>query len=201
MKEKKELLKALADFQDAIPIIHQATKGYNYTYTGLPQIITEIKPLLKKFGLGFTQLGTGTGIKTIVFHVKTGQSIAGEFEIPQGVKLGGMNDFQVLGSAITYLRRYSLSSMLGLVTDKDIDAAGSKPVIGKPEVIQPIKPPAAVEVPNEKKIKGATLTLKGSKTMEELQKNFSAMSPAMKKLVESVKDEMKEKLTPQTEKE
>ena len=40
--------------------------------------------------------------------------------------LKGQNDFQVLGSAITYLRRYSLSSILGLVTDEDADAAGEQ---------------------------------------------------------------------------
>ncbi len=37
-----------------------------------------------------------------------------------------MNAFQVLGSQITYLRRYSLSSMLGLVTDVDADASGEQ---------------------------------------------------------------------------
>ena len=37
-----------------------------------------------------------------------------------------MNDFQVLGSAITYVRRYSLSTILGLVTDKDTDGSGDQ---------------------------------------------------------------------------
>ncbi len=37
-----------------------------------------------------------------------------------------MNEFQVLGSAITYVRRYALSSALGLITDKDTDAAGEQ---------------------------------------------------------------------------
>ena len=37
-----------------------------------------------------------------------------------------MNDFQVYGSAITYFRRYALSSILGIVTDKDIDAHGKQ---------------------------------------------------------------------------
>ena len=35
-----------------------------------------------------------------------------------------MNDFQAMGSGYTYFRRYCLSSILGLVTDKDTDAAG-----------------------------------------------------------------------------
>ena len=47
------------------------------------------------------------------------------------VQLKGMNDFQVMGSAITYLRRYSLSSVLGLVTDKDTDAGGEQ--LSKPK--------------------------------------------------------------------
>ena len=51
-----------------------------------------------------------------------------------------MNDFQVLGSAITYMRRYALSSALGLVTDKDTDASGTqvKPEV-KPELQQDTK--------------------------------------------------------------
>jgi len=187
MKEKKDLLKALADFQNEVPIIHQSTKGYNYTYTDLPKIITVIKPLLKKHGLGFTQIGTGTGIKTIVFHVKTGQSIEGEFEIPQDVKLNSMNTFQVLGSAITYIRRYSLSSMLGLVTDKDVDSAGTP-------TPQPIKPPVAAPVkvvtPSE-----ASKQLNACKSLEELKKVYGSLRKEQQSQFVELKDQMKEKLT------
>jgi ERF superfamily. len=38
----------------------------------------------------------------------------------------GMNKAQAIGSLITYFRRYALSSMLGLVTDKDTDGGGMK---------------------------------------------------------------------------
>ena len=37
-----------------------------------------------------------------------------------------MNDYQSFGSGVTYFRRYALSSALGLVTDKDTDAAGEQ---------------------------------------------------------------------------
>ena len=37
-----------------------------------------------------------------------------------------MNEFQVYGSAITYFRRYAISSLLGIVTDKDTDAGGEQ---------------------------------------------------------------------------
>lgn len=125
----KELFKALAEFRESVPVIHEATKGYNYTYASLGQILKVINPLLKKHGLGFTQLLDGTNLKTIIYHIKSGESLESTVEIPQDVKLASMNAFQVAGSAITYYRRYSISAALGLITDKDIDASGEEKVL------------------------------------------------------------------------
>jgi hypothetical protein len=122
----KHLFKSLAEFQQEVPTIHKATQGYGYTYADLPKIFEVINPLLKKHGLGFTQLINGTELVTIVFHVETGETIESKTAIPQGVQLKGMNDFQVLGSAISYLRRYCISSILGIVSDKDTDAGGEQ---------------------------------------------------------------------------
>lgn len=121
MENKKELLKALANFQYEVPILHKDTKGFSYTYTDLPEIIRVITPYLKKNGLGFTQLIEGNQLKTIIFHFESGGVIESSADIPEET-MKGMNKFQTLGSAITYLRRYMLSSALGLVTDKDLDA-------------------------------------------------------------------------------
>ena len=119
----KNLIKSLSDFQNDCPIIHKDTKGHNYTYADLPQIFSVINPLLKKHKLCFTQLLENDGIKTILFHVESGEQLESFTQIPK-VKLGSMNDYQAYGSGVTYFRRYALSSMLGLITDKDIDAAG-----------------------------------------------------------------------------
>jgi len=124
--ENKNIYKAIADFQQEVPVIHKATQGFNYTYADLPAIFEVIKPLLEKHGLGFYQAVDGSQVKTTVFHIESGEEVTSATDIPQGVKLGKMNDFQVLGSAITYLRRYSLSAILGLVTDKDTDAGGEQ---------------------------------------------------------------------------
>lgn len=126
MEKEKKLLKALADFQQEVPVIHKGTQGYGYTYADLPAVFEKINPLLKKHGLGFYQAVNGTQVKTVIFHTGTGETIESETDIPQNVELKGMNAFQVLGSAITYIRRYALSSLLGLVTDKDTDASGEK---------------------------------------------------------------------------
>lgn len=122
----KALYKALAAFQSEVPNIYKNANGYNYKFADLGEINDIIKPLLTKHGLGYVQPLEGSGVKTIIFHTESGESIESTVEVPQGVKLNGMNDFQVLGSAITYLRRYSLSSMLGLITDEDADAAGEQ---------------------------------------------------------------------------
>jgi len=123
----KNLFKSLAAFQQECPTIHKGTQGYGYSYADLASINNVINPLLAKHGLGYSQPPCRDNIiKTIIFHVESGEYLESEMQIPQGVQLKGMNDFQVLGSAITYIRRYALSSMLGLVTDKDVDAAGEQ---------------------------------------------------------------------------
>ena len=122
----KELYKALASFQQEVPIIHKATQGHTYTYASLDSIIKTINPVMKKHNLGFTQLLDNDTIITHVFHTETGEFLQSSVTIPSGYAMKGMNVFQSMGSAITYLKRYSLGSMLGLITDKDIDASGEQ---------------------------------------------------------------------------
>ena len=122
----KNLFKSLANFQQEVPVIIKNSQGYGYQFADLPKIFEVINPLLKKHGLGFTQLIEEQSIITVLFHVESGERLDSKTDIPQGVTLKGMNDFQVLGSAITYIRRYALSSALGLVTDSDPDANGVK---------------------------------------------------------------------------
>ena len=125
----KELFKALAEFQQECPIIQKATAGYNYKYADLPSILEVITPLLFKHGLVLSQPLSQDGdkilIRTILYHIETEQMLESSVEIPR-VQLGKMNDYQSLGSGITYFRRYSISSILVIVTDEDTDAAGDQ---------------------------------------------------------------------------
>jgi hypothetical protein len=143
MENKTELYKALAAFQQKVPTIHKAKEGYGYSYAELSTILEIINPIMSEFGLGFTQLLNGDNLKTIVFHAESGQSIESETQIPK-VSLKGMNDYQAFGSGITYFRRYCLSAILGLVTDKDTDAHGDQK---KPET-----PPAKTAPEPKKKV-------------------------------------------------
>ena len=116
------IYKALAGFQQECPTIHKATKAHQYSYADLPTILEVINPLLAKHGLGFTQLLQGSSIQTVLFHVETGEKIESLTEIPTD-EASRMNIFQSAGSGISYFRRYAISSMLGIVTDVDTDAA------------------------------------------------------------------------------
>jgi len=172
----KHLFKSLAEFQQEVPTIHKATQGFGYTYADLPKIFEVINPLLKKHGLGFTQLINGTELVTIVFHVETGETIESKTAIPQGVQLKGMNDFQVLGSAISYLRRYCISSILGIVSDKDTDAGGEQI---KVEVKNESK---KVAIDDKRLAKALKAITEGEYTTDELLKTFE-LTPVQLKLI------------------
>ena len=147
----KNIFKSLAAFQQECPTIHKGTKGYGYSYADLPAIFDVINPLLKKHNLGFTQLVQEDSIETILFHTESEETIKSLTNIPQGVQLKGMNEFQVAGSAITYYRRYALSSLLGVVTDKDVDAGGEQTKKAAPKDDKPWLNPGTPEFEKAKK--------------------------------------------------
>lgn len=153
----KNLIKAIADFQQDCPVILKDTSGYGYKYADLTQIDSVIKPLLAKHGLAYVQPLQGENIQTILFHIESGEKIESNCNIPfnsiryepviiETTKNGitekktkhiiagfeGMNTAQAYGSLITYFRRYTISSLLGLITDKDTDGTGVK----QPETTQ-----------------------------------------------------------------
>lgn len=142
----KNLFKSLALFQSKVPVILQDSKGYNYTYASLGEIITTITPILKECKLGFTQLEQENKLQTIIFETSTGESIESfsnldfkfvwqEIEkydykskknklVNQIRGFEGLNEQQAKGAVLTYSRRYALSCALGLITDEDTDGKG-----------------------------------------------------------------------------
>ena len=82
----KNIYKALANFQQEVPTIHKGTAGYGYSYADLTAIYKIINPLMKKHGLGFTQPIVNNQMKTIVFHIESGESIESIADIPMNVQ-------------------------------------------------------------------------------------------------------------------
>ena len=68
----------------------------------------------------------------MVIH-ESGEFISSEAYMPI-LEQKGVSLAQVAGSVISYLRRYSISSMLGIYADEDTDAHGDKKKSGKQEL-------------------------------------------------------------------
>jgi len=125
-KKTDNIYAALSRFQEDCPAINKGAQGYGYKYADLPTIMQIIDPILRKHGLVLLQPMDGRSVTTLLVYIETEQKLYSSIEIPEGVMLKGMNQFQSDGSAITYYRRYALSSLLGIVTDEDNDAAGKQ---------------------------------------------------------------------------
>ena len=169
----KNLMKSLAAFQQEVKVIHKGTQGYGYSYADLPKIFEEINPLLQKHGLGFTQMINSQDglnyLKTVVFHIESGETIDSNTLIPY-VQLKGMNDFQSFGSGVTYFRRYCLSSMLGLVTDKDTDASGEQ------------EKPKKQTLDNKRFLEAMKAVNEGKITVEAIKETFELTNEQLKAL-------------------
>lgn len=95
-------------------------KKIKFKYASLPEILRTVRPVLSKCGLAVTQENQVNGnevwIVTRLFH-KSGEWL--EFE-PLKMKATSALA-QEIGSAITYGRRYNISSVLGLGAESDDD--------------------------------------------------------------------------------
>ena len=108
---------ALAHFQAEVPTVAKTKTAklgtYSYTYAGLADVTEAAMPILSKHGLAFVTIPGGGVLTGMLLH-ESGQSITGSLPITGGTP-------QAIGSSLTYMRRYLLGCMTGLVTDDDDD--------------------------------------------------------------------------------
>lgn len=123
--EITELASALCEFQTSfeqpklektVKVISKSGKNYTFKYADLSACVKAAAPALKANGLLLTQIINRNILVTLLLH-KSGQWIKSELQLPQLTA-----DYQAYGSAITYLKRYSYCSLLGIVADTDDDA-------------------------------------------------------------------------------
>lgn len=108
-------------------------------FADLPCVIDTVKEVLNKHDIVVVQSVHGSGeasvpyagVKTRLIHGPSGEWI--EDSIDQAVDAPkGMNVSQAIGSAITYLRRYSLSAMACVASEPDDDGNEAKGQPSKP---------------------------------------------------------------------
>lgn len=94
-------------------------------YADLAEIINTVRPVLNKHGLSVVQIpGFGDGVVTVdtmLLH-ESGEWLRGTSGSP-----AQKQDPQGVGSAITYLRRYSLAALCGIAQEDDDGQAASQP--------------------------------------------------------------------------
>lgn len=134
-----KLATALAKAQGEFPAIPKTGKNPHLKneYSTLDDIIGGIRAPLAKHGLAFVQLldSNSVGVimlRTILLH-ESGQQLESSVVVEAGSEHRGINALQALGSSITYMKRYSLSAMLGIATDTDSDGNGATAQPRKPK--------------------------------------------------------------------
>jgi hypothetical protein len=111
----------------------QTNPFYNSKYFDINDLLRHVEPILHNNGLMILQPISNGKITTKIIDVDTGASVRSSIDMPP------ITDPQKMGSAITYLRRYTLQSLLGLqAEDDDANATKQKP--------QPIDP-KPIEIP------------------------------------------------------
>lgn len=125
--EVSELAKALIAVQKGLqPAVKDATNPFVHNrYATLNSVMDSCREALLSNDIWMTQFPVPAdpgylGLVTKLTHAKSGQwqSSLAVVPLPKA-------DPQGMGSAMTYARRYSLSAMLGIVTDADDDGTGA----------------------------------------------------------------------------
>jgi len=175
-----KILPALIKFQTKVSTVGKNKKNPHFgsSYADLAAIMDEARPIMGENGLALVQNLVESSpdevrLLTTLYHT-SGQYFSSLITLkPSKV------DPQGVGSAITYARRYSLSPLLGIVTEEDDDGnAASGPVNTKapaPAPAQAQKPkkaePAAPEQPPAPKPKSET-ALRKEKVWNSLVEHF-----------------------------
>ena len=124
---KAELFKAFANFKKKLkqPLKDANNPFFKSKYVPLENVVQVVDEAMIDTGLSYTQgiadLEEGyLRVDTIILHE------SGEYMIINGSKVKPTKlDPQSAGSAITYARRYSLSTALGIASDTDDDGNGA----------------------------------------------------------------------------
>ncbi|MBU1195225.1 MAG: ERF family protein [Proteobacteria bacterium] len=123
-----ELAKVMIQVQQTLtPVLKDSVNDLtNSSYASLKSVMEVCRTALLEHGIWMTQYAVSVekghlGLVTKIIHAATGQWQSSLIEMPLP-----KNDPQGYGSAMTYARRYSLSALLGIITEDD-DAESATP--------------------------------------------------------------------------
>lgn len=137
-------------------------------YFDVNKLLDSVELILEKNSLLLLQPITNGKVTTKIIDAEDETFVVSEIDLPN------IQDPQKLGSAITYYRRYTLQSLLGLQAEDDDGNLATK------HVNKPIK------TPSDK--------LKECKTLAQLAMVYKSLSRTEQQFTLTLKDELKNKL-------
>lgn len=126
-----KLSQALSKAQAEMPVVRMNASNpfLKNKYADLGAVIETSRPVLAKHGLSISQFPTGAGdqigVTSVLMH-DSGEFLSETICLPASDSKG-LSVAQSAGVVISYLRRYSWASMLGLYADEDTDGHQPKP--------------------------------------------------------------------------
>ena len=132
--------------------LHATNPHFKNQYADLPAVLEAVRPVLNKHGLSVVQHpGFEDGLctlSTMLLH-KSGEWMSAQAAAPVS-----RQDPQGIGSAVTYLRRYSLASVMGIGQADDDGNAASGPRRAPPPPRKPAsRKPTKAEKEKMEKLK------------------------------------------------
>jgi len=128
-----ELTKALIGFHKAVDKIEKNARANYGKFADLANVLSTVTPALHANGLAVTQTFLEDSLVTTLHHI-SGETLSSTCKL---IVCDGRNMTQEWGKAVTFQRRYSIVSLLGLVADMDTDAEAEAPPSTKTTPTQP----------------------------------------------------------------
>ena len=127
-----KIYKKLFEAKKEIGKISKDSKNpfYKSKYFDINSLLEHVEPILQKHNLLLLQPIIEGKVSTVIVDVESGEEVKSE------ISLLGLKDAQKTGSEITYYRRYTAQSLLGLQAEDDDGNKAVKP-IEKPIEITP----------------------------------------------------------------
>jgi hypothetical protein len=143
------LAAAQGEFQPIVKDKTVDTGSYSYSYASLDKILAACRPALTKHGLAIVQQLEHNGqpaLRTELRH-KDGGVVSSSFPLPRMPE-----SIQQLGSLLTYLRRYTITALLGIAAEEDDDGRqAAEPPKGHPD--RQARPDVTMELASDRQVK------------------------------------------------
>lgn len=141
-------IESYMQMQAEIPTITKNAENPHFKskFADLATIVNTVRPILAKHGFIITQVPgyNDSGDPVLVTSLR---HTSGETIVSEMLLCVAKADPQGQGSALTYARRYSLSTLLGIVTEDDDDGNAASNPIAQPHTVKREPPVRPVEAP------------------------------------------------------